>query len=114
MQKSKRSATVATLRHALEIFEELNYTLIDGSLESEGSYEATGRQSLREVVLVPRLRQALHALNPDLAERVIEEAILALTQDRSLTEATRANQEVYTLLKDGQLIQLRPNESNVH
>lgn len=60
-----------------------------------------GRETTSEVVLVPRLRQALEKLNPDLPAEAIADAIEQLTRDRSAMSPAVANREIYKLLKDG-------------
>jgi type I restriction enzyme R subunit len=60
-----------------------------------------GRENSAEVVIVPRLRDSLRRLNPKLPGMAINQAIEALTRDRSAMSAVKANQEVYRLLKDG-------------
>jgi len=60
-----------------------------------------GRETTTEVVLVPRLRQALEKLNPGLPDEAISDAIELLTRDRSAMSPVVANREIYKLLKDG-------------
>ncbi|MHB8922503.1 MAG: type I restriction endonuclease subunit R [Thermoleophilia bacterium] len=60
-----------------------------------------GRETTAEVVLIPRLRQALEKLNPDLPTEAISDAIEQLTRDRSAMSPAVANREIYKLLKDG-------------
>jgi type I restriction enzyme R subunit len=60
-----------------------------------------GRENQGQVVLVPRLRAALEALNPGLPAEAIHLAIEELTRDRSAMSLAAANREIYDLLKDG-------------
>ena len=60
-----------------------------------------GRANPSEVVFRPRLRQALHKLNPDLPPEAIVTAIDAFTRDRSAMNPVLANQEIHNLLKSG-------------
>jgi len=60
-----------------------------------------GRETTSEVVLIPRLRQALEKLNPDLPAAAISDAIEQLTRDRSAMSPAVANREIYKLIKDG-------------
>ncbi|MHB8160792.1 MAG: type I restriction endonuclease subunit R [Thermoleophilia bacterium] len=60
-----------------------------------------GRETTSEVVLVPRLRQALEMLNPGLVAEAISDAIEQMTRDRSAMSPAVANREIYKLLKDG-------------
>ncbi len=63
------------------------------------------------MVLPHRLRAALAHLNPDVPENQREEALTALTRDRSTMDRTRANREVYDLLRDGYRATWRTDES---
>ena len=85
----------------IAIFAALGYETIKAQAERFGSQGTLGRDDSTEVVLVPRLRAALQRLNPGLASVSIDQAIEALNRDRSLLPIAKANQEVYTLLKDG-------------
>jgi type I restriction enzyme R subunit len=60
-----------------------------------------GRANPSEVVFRPRLRQALHKLNPDLPPEAIVTAVETLTRDRSAMNPVLANQEIHNLLKSG-------------
>lgn len=61
-----------------------------------------GRDSQHEVVLSHRVRAALRRLNPaDVPDGSIQEAIDAITRDRSVMDRVRANRECYDLLRDG-------------
>ncbi len=101
------SSEAVIRQHASQQFARLGYTLIDGSQEERGPCTATGRQSASEVVLLPRLRAALQALNPDSSNALIDKAIEALTDNRSLLSLARANEQIYALLKDGIKIDAR-------
>lgn len=104
----QRSGSDTIIRqHAIEQFARLGYTVIDGSQEEHGSCSTTGRQSLKEVVLLPRLRQSLHALNEGCADALIETAIDALTANLSLFSLAHANEQIYAMLKDGIKIDAR-------
>ena len=61
-----------------------------------------GRDSQHDVVLTHRLRFAMRKLNAtDVPDLVINEAVEAITKDRSIMDRVRANREVYDLLRDG-------------
>lgn len=66
-----------------------------------GAGGTLGRESPREVVLVPRLRVALERLTPDLPPAAFDAAVEELTRDRSAMLPVGANQEVWALLRDG-------------
>ncbi len=109
MQRSSRTAISAlTRQHALQQFDHLGYSIIDGSQEEHGACSATARQSNAEVILVPRLRQALRDLNPDCPDSLLDAAIEALTvTDLGLVSRAHANERIYNLLRDGVKIDAR-------
>jgi type I restriction enzyme R subunit len=88
---------------AVELLAELGWETVNAREESLGPGGTLGRSSRRDVVLEHRLLPALRALNPDAPDAAIEEAAATLSRDRSLLEPTRANREVYDLLRDGYL-----------
>ena len=72
------------------------------SRRSSASQGTLGRDSQHDVVLAHRLRFAMRKLNPeDVPDTSINEAIEALTKDRSIMDRVRANREFYDLLRDG-------------
>ena len=73
----------------------------DVEREKFGANGTLGRKSEREVVLLSRLLPALRHLNPDVPEAGLAQAAEQLTAERGLMSLVKANQEVYTLLKDG-------------
>src|SRR5947209_14756 len=113
MQRSNRDSSTI-LRHALAVFADLGYTVLDGSQEESGICSETGRAGLHEVVLLPRLRAALRKLNPHLAESIIDRAIYKVIEGEGRGsgpgELLKANQEVYTLLRDGVKIDVLPGD----
>ncbi len=88
-------------RPALELLEELGWTVVDAYGETLGPAGTLGRDSIHEVVLTHRLRDALTALNPGVPEDIREEALAAMSKDRLVMDPVRANREVYELLRDG-------------
>ena len=60
-----------------------------------------GREAMNEVVLLPKLREALEKLNDKAPKEAINQAITELTKDRSVMSQVAANQEVYKLIKGG-------------
>jgi type I restriction enzyme R subunit len=103
----KDAATASIQQRARAVFERLGYTLIDGAQEEKGVCSVTGRQRLSDVVLLPRLREALRTLNPDCPQDLLDNAFDALTEDRSAFSLVHANQDIYRLLKDGVKIDRR-------
>ena len=90
-------------RPAVELLAELGWETANAREEVLGPGGTLGRSSRRDVVLEHRLLPALRALNPDAPDAALEEAAAALSHDRSLLDPTRANREVYDLLRDGYL-----------
>ena len=87
---------------SMELLEHLGWTPIDAFQETLGSAGTLGRDSQHDVVLAHRLRFAMRKLNPeDVPDASINEAIEALTKDRSVMDRVRANREVFDLLRDG-------------
>jgi len=60
-----------------------------------------GRGHRGEVVLGKYLRPVLRRLNPGLPDDALEQAVDAITRDRSNLSLVKANQEIYKLLRDG-------------
>ncbi len=100
---SPRRFTEAELveRPALELLAELGWTVLDAGAEVLGPAGTLGRDSIHEVVLTHRLRDALHVLNPSVPDDIREEALTAVTRDRANMVPTRANKEIHGLLRDG-------------
>jgi type I restriction enzyme, R subunit len=86
---------------ALELLAELGWTAVDAFTETLGPSGTLGRDSLREVVLVHRVRDALRLLNPSVPDYIREEALAAVAKDWSVMDPTRASREIYGLLRDG-------------
>jgi type I restriction enzyme R subunit len=86
---------------SLALLEQLGWKHVNAFEESFGPDGTLGRDSHRDVILTHRLRDALRHLNPHVPERIGEEALTAITRDRSLMDRVRANREVYDLLRDG-------------
>lgn len=78
---------------------------LQGEWESGASTE--GRLTDREVILAPRLRAALEALNPGLAPAAFERAIEQLTEDRRAMPPQEAARAFHKLLRDGVKVDLR-------
>jgi len=95
---------------AMGLFDELGWTPVWAKDEILGPDGTLGRESKAEVVIFPRLRQALRKLNKQLPESALSAAIDGLTRDRFSMEPEAANRELYELLKQGVLVSL-PNDS---
>jgi type I restriction enzyme R subunit len=86
---------------ALELLTELGWDVVNAWSEVFGEAGTLGRDSMHEVVLVHRLREAIRLLNPNDPEFIREEALQAVAKDRSTMDPTQANREVHELLRDG-------------
>lgn len=94
--------TLYVEKPSMELLGELGWTRVDAFQEILGPEGTFGRDSQHDVVLTHRLRTAVRGLNPaDVPDVVVDEAIVAVTRDRSLLDPVRANREVYDLLREG-------------
>ena len=91
----------------IELLEQLGWTHANLFDEEPGPDSQIGRQSFRELMLPGRFRAALRKLNPLLPDEALQQAEVALTTDRSTMLPVAANREVYKLLRDGILVQVR-------
>src|SRR4051794_15932452 len=102
MSVNRNSEDATTEQPVLERLRQLGWQTIDAFSETDGpKTELSGRETLDEVVLVKYLRPALEKLNPDAPSASIDAAIVELQRDRSTMSPVAANQEVYSLLKNG-------------
>jgi type I restriction enzyme R subunit len=86
---------------AIGLLAELGWQTLCAREETFGPGGTLGRDTKGEVVLVPRLRAALVALNPGLPTDAIQAAIDELSRDRSAMSLAAANREVHTLITQG-------------
>src|SRR5690606_3790285 len=87
---------------SMQLLAELGWSRVDAWQETLGANGTLGRDSQHEVVLTHRLRAAIRRLNPaDLPDTAIDDAVEAVTKDRSVVQRVRANREVYDLLRNG-------------
>ena len=86
---------------ALELLEELGWTVVNAFRETFGPAGTLGRDSMHDVVLIHRLRDGLSWLNPQVPAAIREEALAAVAGNRSVMDRVRANREVYDLVRDG-------------
>src|SRR3954471_17675819 len=86
---------------ALELLVELGWEVVNAWSETFGPAGTLGRDSMHEVVLVHRLRDAIRDLNPDVPEFIRAEALQAVAKDRLVMDRVPANREVHALLSDG-------------
>jgi type I restriction enzyme R subunit len=83
----------------LDWFRDLGYEVRHGGAIAPGEPEAQ-RSDYREVVLAGRLRAALERLNPDAPAPALDEAVRALTHQRS-ADVVGENRRIHRLLTDG-------------
>ncbi len=90
---------------AIALFAELGWSTVSAMDEVFGassiSASSLGRETSGEVFLLPRLRDALTRLNPQLPAEAITSAVDELTRDRSAMSLAAANREIHALLRDG-------------
>ncbi|MGI5862734.1 MAG: type I restriction endonuclease, partial [Myxococcales bacterium] len=86
---------------AEEILSALGWTTVSASEESFGTAGTLGRETTREVVLVPRLRAALAKLNPSAPSSALDLAIDDLLRDRTAMDLAAANREIHRLITEG-------------
>ncbi len=86
---------------AIALFAELGWSTASAMDEVPGASSILGRDTSGEVFLLPRLRDALARLNPQLPAEAITSAVDELTRDRSAMSLAAANREIHTLLRDG-------------
>ncbi|WP_316186325.1 MULTISPECIES: type I restriction endonuclease subunit R [unclassified Bradyrhizobium] len=97
----------------LDLLGELGWIHANLFGEELGPANPTGRQSFRELILPARLRVALRKLNPYLPEEALQQAELAVTADRSAMLPVAANREVYRLLREGIVVQVREGDGSL-
>ena len=85
----------------MALLAELGWEVVNAFSETFGPAGTLGRDSMHEVVLAHRLRDAVRFLNPGIPDHIREEALQAVAKDRSVMDRVRANREVHTLLRDG-------------
>jgi type I restriction enzyme R subunit len=95
---------------ALELFRWMGWETASAAEETFGATASLGRETKSEVILTPRLRDALQRLNPGLPAQAYITSIEALTRDRSAMLLPAANREVYELLKEGVLVTIPDGE----
>ena len=77
---------------------ELDWEVVNCYDEWSGGVSNQGWDGKRKVVLVSRLRPALHRLNPDLPMEAIEGAVEEICRDRTALSLAEANREIDKLL----------------
>ena len=72
-----------------------------------------GRKTKSEVLLFRKLREAIKKLNPDICAEAEKLAIEELAKDRSRLSSVKANQEVYSLIKNGVKVKVRNEKGEI-
>ena len=85
---------------AIALFEELGWAHVNAMQETVGPEGMLGRDNRAEVFLNQPLRAAIERLNPEAPAESIELAVIEVTRSRAAMHYARANQEIYTLLRD--------------
>lgn len=100
---------------AIREFEILDYTFLNCfnekiRLDGKGTL---GRKTKSEVLLFRKLREAIKKLNPDICPEAEESAVRELAKDRSRLSPVKANQEVYSLIKNGVRVKVRNEKGEI-
>jgi type I restriction enzyme R subunit len=95
---------------AIQLFGSLGWDTTELYCEFDSGVSTMGRDTKSDVVLTSRLSPVLERLNPDLPNDALQEAVQELTRDRSRLSLTRANEEVYELLKNGVRVKFQDPE----
>jgi type I restriction enzyme R subunit len=95
---------------AIQLFSALGWQTLSALDEVIGTSGTLGRETTADVVLIPRLRQALERLNPGISAEAVTFAIDRLTHNRSAMSLVAANHGVYDLVKDGIPVSVRDRE----
>ena len=88
-------------RPAMRLLGELGWETLSGFDEHPGAGGPMGRSTFAETILEERLRLALRSVNPGCSATAVDQAVQALTRDRSAMQPVRANHDVWELLRDG-------------
>lgn len=96
---------------AIDVFKSLGYEHMDCYNETFGESGTFGR-AMSEVVLIPRLKDALMRLNSGVSSEAVQAAIEKLTEDRSSLNMVTANKEVYALIRDGVKVSVKQTDGS--
>ena len=92
---------------AIEVFQDLEWETVNAYNEVLGANGTLGRDNKAEVFLLRRLRAAIERLNPGIPADAVDQAVVEITKPRGALHYARANQEVYSLLRDRVEVQVR-------
>lgn len=91
----------------MEVLDALGWPAVSAVDESLGPGGTLGRDSERDVVLLPRLRSGLEKLNPGVPAAAVQLATDELLRDRAAMGLAAANREVHRLLTEGVKVTLK-------
>ena len=94
-------------RATMEVLASLGWATESAAEETFGEGGTLGRESTREVAIVPRVRAALIRLNPGAPPAALDLAIDELLRDRVAMGPAAANRDVHRLLTDGVKVTLK-------
>jgi type I restriction enzyme R subunit len=95
---------------AMEVFEDLEWETVNAYNEVLGADGTLGRDNKSEVFLVRPLRAAVERLNPGIPADAVDQALAEITKPRGALHYARANQELYSLLRDRVEVQVRQSD----
>lgn len=75
--------------------------------------DGSGRTDKRDVILLDRLKAAAIALNPDIPDSAIDDAIRQLSDKRQILSTIAANRELDSLIRDGVRVEFRDKEGRI-
>ncbi|MGE3805769.1 MAG: type I restriction endonuclease subunit R, partial [Gemmataceae bacterium] len=96
---------------ALDWLRELGYSIAHGSHLAPGE-DAAERDSFGDVVLVRRLRDAIHRLNPRVPEEAREEALRKVLRVAS-PSLIQTNRDFHKMLRDGVEVEYRREDGGI-
>jgi type I restriction enzyme R subunit len=102
-------------KSAILEFKKLDYSHLNcfhEKIELDGK-GTLGRKTQSEVLLIRKLSEAIKKLNPDICDETEEQAIQELAKDRSRLSPVKANQEVYSLIKNGVKVKVRNEKGEI-
>ena len=105
--KNPHSEKVLVEAAALEILKILHWDVTDASHETFGPLGQLGRDSNRELALLPRLRAALKRLNPSAPEIAVGLAVDEILRNRVAMGPAGANRDFFKLAREGLTLTLK-------
>ncbi|HEV2173117.1 MAG TPA: type I restriction endonuclease subunit R, partial [Nitrospira sp.] len=94
------------------VFEELGWDTVTAFHETLGPNGTLGRDNKSEVFLTRRLRTVLERINLPLPPEAFDQAVAEITKPRTAMHYARANQEIYSLIRDGVTVSIRQEDGS--